>query len=87
MQVFDSLQQLGYSSINIVLVFLFIMIVIYRSFSKILSKQIPRALFYAVSAAAFVFSVNYLAEVSDVANKTYITQKAAEKAAEDSKSN
>ena len=80
MQVFDSLQQLGYSSINIVLVFLFIMVVVYRSFSKILSKQIPRALFFAVFAAAFVFSVNYLAEVNKVANDTYKAQKAAEKA-------
>ena len=62
MQFLDSLLQLGYSSINIALVFLVVMIVVYRSFSKILSKQIPRAIFVAVFAAAFVFSINYFAE-------------------------
>ncbi len=83
MQVFDSLQQLGYSSINIVLVFLVIMLVIYRSFRKILSGQVARALFVAVGAAAFVFTVNYLAEVNTVAVEDYKAKKASGKSASD----
>ena len=80
MQFLDSLQQLGYSSINVILLFLFIMIVVYRSFPKILSGQVPRALFFAVFAAAFVFSINYLAEVNQVANDLHKAKDATEKA-------
>lgn len=76
MQFIDSLLQLGYSSINIALVFLVIMIVVYRSFSKTLSKQIPRAIFVAIFAAAFVFSINYFAEFN-VAMKEAIDEKRA----------
>ena len=82
MQVFDSLQQLGYSSINIVLVFLVVMVVIYRSFRKILSGQIARALYVAVGAATFVFTVNYLADVNTVAMDDFKAKRAAEKAKE-----
>jgi len=83
MQVFDSLQQLGYSSINIVLIFLFIMVVIYRSFRKLLSSQIARALFVAVGAATFVVTINYLAEVNTVAIEDAKAKRAAEKAKSD----
>ncbi len=83
MQLFDSLQQLGYSSINIVLVFLIIMVVIYRTFHKVLSGQVARALFIAVGAAAFVFTVNYLADVNQVAVKDFEAKRAAEKPAGD----
>ena len=76
MQFIDSLLQLGYSSINIALVFLVVMIVVYRSFSKILSKQIPRAIFVAIFAAAFVFSINYFAEFN-MAMKEAIDEKRA----------
>lgn len=76
MQFIDSLLQLGYSSINIALVFLVVMIIIYRSFSKILSKQVPRAIFIAVFAAAFVFSINYFAGFN-IAMKEAIDEKRA----------
>ena len=76
MQFIDSLLQLGYSSINIALVFLVVMIVVYRSFSKVLSKQVPRAIFIAVFAAGFVFSINYFAEFN-MAMKVAIDEKRA----------
>ncbi len=76
MQFIDSLFQLGYSSINIALVFLVVMIVVYRSFSSILSKQVPRAIFIAVFAAGFVFSINYFAEFN-MAMKEAIDEKRA----------
>ncbi len=78
MQFFDSLQQLGYSSVNIVLVFLVLMVVIYRSFRGILSKQVPRAIFIAVFAAAFVFSINYFSDVNKAMLKAVKEKRAAE---------
>ncbi len=78
MQVLDSLQQLGYSSINIVLVFLVIMIAVHRAFRKFLSGQVARSLFIAVGAAAFVFTVNYLADVNSAMTDAYKTKRATE---------
>ncbi len=78
MQFLDSLLQLGYSSINIALVFLVVMIVIYRSFTKILSKQVPRAIFIAVFAAGFVFSINYFAEFNMVMKQAIDEKRATE---------
>ena len=78
MQVLDSLQQLGYSSINIVLVFLVVMVVIHRAFRKFLSGQIARALYFAIGAAAFVFTVNYLADVNAAMTDAYKTKRATE---------
>ena len=78
MQFIDSLLQLGYSSINIALVFLVVMIVVYRSFSKILSKQIPRAIYVAVFAAGFVFSINYFAEFNMVMKQAIDEKRATE---------
>ncbi len=78
MQFIDSLLQLGYSSINIALVFLVVMIVVYRSFTKILSKQVPRAIFIAVFAAGFVFSINYFAEFNMVMKQAIDEKRATE---------
>ncbi len=78
MQFLDSLQQLGYSSVNIALVFLVIMVVIYRSFRGILSKHVPRAIFIAVFAAAFVFSINYFSGFNKAMLKAVKEKRATE---------
>ena len=78
MQFLDSLQQLGYSAVNIALVFLVIMVVIYRSFSGFLSKQVPRAVFIAVFAAAFVFAINYFSEFNKAMLKAVDEKRATE---------
>lgn len=78
MKFFDSLQQLGYSSLNLFLVFMLVILVIHRTFRKQLSGQIARAAFFAVAAALFVFTINYLAEVNSVAFELYKTKRATE---------
>ena len=61
MQFFTSFSALGYSAINVTLVFLVIVAIFYRLLRRWLRHPVARIVFGAICVVMFVFTVDFLA--------------------------